>query len=550
MKNLISHLLKSALGLLLATLPSMASAQDGQKPAVVVSLGSIEQLMDDVGYLTRVAGSPEIGAIITIMSGQYIEGLDTKRPAGGYINFGPQPTGVVFLPITDFDAVVAKIEESVGELEDVGGGVKKLSLQREIFLKEHNGWIFATDQQDNLNNLPVDPQPLLESLHERYDIAIRANVQSIPTELRQMLLSEIKNGYERTVANETDEDKRQAQEEFGGRAIERIERFADEADQLTIGWGTNREQGKTYIDFTVTAVTKTRLAAEIDTATTMKSHFAGFLLPDVAARFHFTAPVLPEDVKQTSLILDTARDKALEQIDKDEKLPSDEARKEAKQIVSSLMEVLKKTIENGQLNGGAVLTLEPGNINFAAGGLVADGKTVESALKRLVKLAQQSDDASGIDVKFDVASHAGVAFHTIVVPVPEKEQEARKILGDKLVTVIGTGAKSVYFALGDDSMDLLKRVIDGSAASNEATSPMALNVALGPILDFAASVEGDPVVAGLAEALKNGKGKDRISILSRAIPRGVAYRVEVEEDVLQLIGKAAKMQNAGDRDPF
>ena len=67
---------------------------------------------------------------------------------------------------------------------------------------------------------------------------------------------------------------------------------------------------------------------------------------------------------------------------------------------------------------------------------------------------------------------------------------------------------------------------------------------------FAASVEDDPIIVGLAEALKQGPGKDRIAVTGTAIERGVRYRLEVEEGVLQLIGQAAKLQNARDRDPF
>ena len=550
MKNFVSYLLKCTLGLSLVTLPTIAGAQDAQKPAVVVSLASVEQLMGNVGYLTRMAGSPEVGAIITIMSGQYIEGLDTKQPAGGYLAFAPQPSGVVFLPVSDFDTVVAKIEETLGELEDVGGGVKKLKLQREIFLREMDGWVFASDQRVNLDNVPADPKKLLEGLYETYDVAIRANMQSVPAELRQMVISEIKEGFERTVASEQDEDKRRAQKEIGGRVIDRIVRFADEADQLTVGWGTASEEGKTYLDFSATALAGTTLADEIDSAVTMKSDFAGFLIPDAAATFHFAAPVLEDDIEQTVLMLNAARDKALEAIDKDENLQSDEARVTAKDIVGSLMNVLRKTIEAGKLNGGAALVLEPQNINFVAGGFVADGKTVENDLKRLVELAKQTKDNSGIEVKFDVATHGGVALHTIVVPVPAHEEDARKVLGDKMVAVVGTGATSVYFAFGNDSMELLKQVIDGSVAANAKTSPMTLNVALTPILEFAASVDDDPIVAGLAEALKNSQGKDHVAISSKAIPRGVAYRVEVEEGVLQLIGQAAKLKNAQDRDPF
>ncbi|HUG66699.1 MAG TPA: hypothetical protein VMM76_03040 [Pirellulaceae bacterium] len=555
MKNFVSHPLKCVIGLLLAIVsivsgPTIAVAQNAQKPAVVISLTSVEQLLGNIGYLTRVAGSPEVGAIVQIMSGQYIEGLNAKQPAGGYVTFAPQPSGVVFLPVSDFDTVVAKIEEMVGELQDVGGGVKKLAVQREIFLKEKDGWIFASDQRANLDNVPADPTQLLEGLSETYDVAIRANVQSVPAELRQMFLSEIKEGFERTVANEADEDQRRAQKELGGRAIDKVVRFANEADQLTVGWGTDKEEGKTFLDFSATAVEGTALAAEIDSAVTMKSEFAGFLLPDAAATFHFTTAVLKEDIEQTVLMLNKAREKALEEIDKDTDLPSDEARATAKEIVGSLMDVLRKTIENGKLNGGAALRLAPQNINFVAGGLVADGKSVEKDLKRLVVLAKQSKENPGVEVNFDAAVHGGVTLHTITVPVPAREKEARKILGEKMLTVVGTGATSVYFAFGNDSMELLKQVIDGSAASTGQTPPMTFNVALTPILEFAASVDDDPIVAGLAAALKNGQGKDQIAISSKAIPRGVAYRLEVEEGVLQLIGQAAKLKNAQNREPL
>ena len=549
-KNFVSHLTKCVLGLLLGTLPSIALAQNAQKPAVVVSLASVDKLMGNIGYLTRVAGSPEVGAIITIMSGQYIEGLNTKQPAGAYITFAPQPTAVVFLPVADFNTVTTKIEEMVGELQDVGDGVKKLTLQREIFLKEQGGWIFASDQLANLANVPDDPTELLEGMHETYDIGIRANVQSVPKQLRQMFLSEIKEGFERTVANEEDEDKRNAQKEFGGRVIEQIVRFADQADQLTVAWGTDKGAGKTYLDFRASAIAGTALADEINYAVEMKSDFSGFLLPDAAATFHFTAPVLKEDIEKTVLVLNKAREKALAEIDKDDDLPSDEARATAKEIVGSLMDVLQKTVENGKLNGGAVLQLAPQNINFVAGGLVADGKSVEQDLKRLVELAKQSKDNPGVEVKFDVGTHGGVTLHTITVPVPAREEEARKVLGEKMLTVVGTGATSIYVAFGNDSLELLKQVIDASTAGTGATSPMTLNVSLAPIMAFAASVDDDPIVAGLAEALKNGQGKDHIAISSKAIERGVAYRVEVEEGVLQLIGRAAKMKSAQERDQF
>ncbi|MBP89573.1 MAG: hypothetical protein CMJ64_23165 [Planctomycetaceae bacterium] len=542
--------------IILATLVCFTStaatlAQNNEKPVAVISLASVDELMADIGYLTRAGGSPEYGALVTIMAGQFIQGIDTTQPAGAYITMDGEPSAIVFVAVSDFAAITTKIEESVGELEDIGGGVKKLSLQRAIYLKETDGWVFATDKAANLNNLPKDPTELLGGLDKEYDVAIRLNVQNIPEEIRKTAVSEIKQGFERSIANETDDETRRVQEQFGGRAIESIDEFASEADQLTIGWAIDSEAAKTYLDLSVTALEGTKLASQIGQYSNTTSDYSDFLREDAAATFHFTTPLAKEDVEQMLAMVKVMREEALKEIDKDDDLPNDEARAEAKDIVGALIDVLQSTVEEGKLSGGGSLLLAPGEINFIAGGFIADGQAIKKNLQRLAELAKQAEDAPGVEVKFDVDQHAGVSFHTLKAPVPEDEEEARKILGEEIVVTVGTGAKSIYVGFGDRSAELLKQVIDKSAdAAAEETLPMELNIALAPIMAFAASVQDDPIIAGLAEALKNGNGKDRISITGTPIERGVTYRLEVEEDVLQLIGQAAKLQNARDRDPF
>ncbi len=551
MKSFLPYLLKIVLGLLLVTPATAVVAQIAQKPAVVVSVTNIDKLLSDVGYVTRTAGSPEVGALITLMSGQYIEGLDSKRPSGVYITFTPQPTGVLFLPVSNFDAVVAKVEEFLGEVEELPNGVRKLSAQRAIYFKEQNGWLFASDTLGNLGQLPDDPQQLLEGMNDQYDIAVRANVQSVPMELRQMALSEIKEGFERQLANEADLEKRRAQREIGSNAVDKIASFIKEADQVTVGWGTDREASQTFVDFSVTALPNTELAAQVNSTAKLTSDFSGFLAPDAATTFHFTAAVTKSDINQIVKGLVMVREKTLQQIDKDNELPSAEARAQAKEIVGSLMDVLQQTVESGKLNGGATLMLAPQKINFVAGGYLADGKSVEANLKRMVELARKTKDNPDVEIKFDVAQHGEVALHTLTAPIPEQEADARKVLGDKIVMVIGTGPKSFYIGFGDDSMQLLKQIIDTSVgAANGNALPMNLHFALQPILAFAASVDDDPMVAALANSLANGQGKDHVAITATPIEQGMSYRLSVEEGVLQLIGQAAKFRNNQNRDPF
>jgi hypothetical protein len=147
-------------------------------------------------------------------------------------------------------------------------------------------------------------------------------------------------------------------------------------------------------------------------------------------------------------------------------------------------------------------------------------------------------------LKFNAAKHKDVDLHTFSVPIPDDEEQAQKVFGDALEVVVGTGAKSAYIAFGEESIDLLKEIIDDSAsAAKEEVTPMELIISLAPILEFTASIEDDPIVKMLAETIKKAAGKDHIRLSQRNIERGVAARLEVEEGVLQLIGAAAKARS-------
>jgi hypothetical protein len=365
--------------------------------------------------------------------------------------------------------------------------------------------------------------------------------------LIDMAVSEMKAGFDRTLEAEQDEEKRKLQERVGRQSLESIVRLLQESEQLTIGWGVDSQQGKTFIDFGFTAVAGTKLAQQMAGYQKLSSSFAGLHLPDAAATLRVTAPVAKEDLDQVREAMKAMREQAFKSIDEDEDLPSAEARRTAKQIVGSLMDVLLATLEAGKADGGAALLLSPGSIKVVAGGLVADGMVVESQLKKLVELAKQSgrNDAKIEDPKFNVARHQGVDLHTFSVPVTDDDR-ARKVFGEKLNVAAGTGAKSVYLAFGPGSLDLVKRVIDASSASSQQqVLPFELNVSLAPIMEFAASTENDPVIRTLAESIKRSGGKDHIRLSQKSIERGVSARLEVEEGVLQLIGAAAKARNAG-----
>jgi hypothetical protein len=136
------------------------------------------------------------------------------------------------------------------------------------------------------------------------------------------------------------------------------------------------------------------------------------------------------------------------------------------------------------------------------------------------------------------------------LPLPEGEALAA-VMGDKVPVVLGTAEKSVYMAVGNDAMETLKGLLDKSqGATATKTDPGSIEVALGPILKFAQSMESNPVLDMVAEQVANAQGKDRIQIRSMAVgENGVTYRIQIDEGVLRAMGQAgqaANMQQEGD----
>jgi hypothetical protein len=332
------------------------------------------------------------------------------------------------------------------------------------------------------------------------------------------------------------------QENLGRQSIENLNQFMEDTDEVTIGWGVNKEDGKTYLDFSLTALEGTKLAEQVAASTSAKSNFTGFLLPDAAATLHFSSSIAGQEKMQMLEMLKVLRTSAGEELDNDTDIPNDQLRKLAKEVIDSLVDVLDATIDTGTVNGGAAVVLNPESVQFVAGGFVADGNAVEMELKKLVQLAKEADAGAELEsVNFNASKHRDVNLHTFSVPIPEDEQDARRMLGDRLNVVVGTGPQSAYVAFGKNCTELLKKVIDASAQET-AAPPMAFTISVGKILEFATTLEADPIVAAMAESLKDAAGKDKVSITAKGFDRGIRYRFQIGEAVLGLIGQGVRLQ--------
>jgi hypothetical protein len=527
-----------ALAMLLAPLAA-AVAQD-LKPVALVSIASVEENLADVAYITRIAGQEDVGKTAMLFGNALTAGIDKSRPIGMYVV--PQAGGfqtVAFIPVSNLKLLLEVHKEQVGEPEDVGGNVLKIGTDRDAYVKEVGGWAFVAESKEHLSNLPQDPAALLGDLPKTYNVAGRILIQNIPEELRRLAVDEMKLGMERFFEAQPQQPglDREQTEQIAKAYIDQIEKFMQEADEITLGLGVDATGKRTFFDIAIAAREGTDLARQMALQNGTRSQFGGFLLPEASVTLNIASVLAESDKAQVQEVMKAAREQAGKQIDDDPNLPP-EKREAAKKVLGQLLDVMEKTLAGGKIDGGAALVLMPKSISLVAGGYVADGAAMEKAIKDLVELGKNEPNFP--EVKFNVSQHAGVQLHTLEHAIPESEAEARELLGEKLQVVIGTGKNSFYVSLGKDCESLLKKVIDKNAAdAGKELPPSQLNVSLLPILKFYASVDDNPIVAGLVSTLEQ-EGNDKLIVVSSAGPKSVKTRIEVQEGLVRVIGDAVK----------
>lgn len=520
--------------------PVIAVAQD-IKPVAVVSVASVEDMLADVGYITKAAGQEEIGRTAILFGNAFTGGFEKKKPMGAYvISQGMDFQVIGFIPVTDLNTILTTYEAQLGKPKDAGDGVLEVGMPESVFVKEQTGWAFIARDKEHLVNLPADPATLLGTLPKDYNFAVRVMANNIPEDIKRWAVDNVKVGYERQfggLIGDAAPEQKEAFDKLGRNMVSQFVRYIEEMEEATVGFNVDPVGKKTYFDVSFLAKDGTALARQFAMNTNLKSNFGGFKLPEASVTFNFGGKLAPEDIDQMVAMVNTMKGQAHKAIDEDGNIEA--GKKDSyKEIANKVIDVLTSTVKAGKLDGGAALVLEPKNINFIAGGHVADGAALEAAFRKIAEVGK--DDPEFPKVTFDVATHGGTKFHTIAYPIPESEPEMRDFFGPTMDIVLGTHANHVYIAFGKNAQALIKKVMDQSATvADKEALPLELNIALLPILKFFSSVDDNPIVPILASSLEK-TGNDKIALTSTGTGRGVVGRFEIGEGILQMVGEVAK----------
>jgi hypothetical protein len=279
-----------------------------------------------------------------------------------------------------------------------------------------------------------------------------------------------------------------------------------------------------------TGLPNSELAAKLSEGARKKaSRFTGFLMEGATFTHNQNTTMNKEDANQYSSMLDDLARTAVDELDADGEM-SEQDLAVVESALNNLVEVAKATLAEGVFDAGAVLMLNDGEINFAAGAHIAEPKKFEKTVKELASMAEEMLGEI-IEVNLNSGSHKGITLHSIVVQVPDEEEEMRDAFGDQITLIIGIGKKAVYLAGGSDPLPTLKKAVD---SKNETSDIMQFNFYLSPILNFAANMEGDPSMEAMADALSEAGG-DRIRGTYNLIENGGMMRFEMQDGILALI---------------
>jgi hypothetical protein len=538
------------LGLALCTAPLASATAQDLKPVAIVSIASVERNLADIVYLTRIVGMEDSGKTAMLFGNALTAGMDKTRPSGLLVvPAGNNFHAVAFLPVTDLKLLLEVHKEQVGEPKDVGGSVLEIGTDQKAFVKEQNGWAFLAEKKEQLGSLPADPAQLLGDLPKNYNVAARVLVQNIPADLKKLALDQMKAGAEQaTKTPEAQADPNRAQiDQMLKTYMQQIERLMNEAEELSLGLVVNSEGKSIGIDVSFVARDGTDLAKQMAMQGDLKSSFAGFLLPDAAFSLTYASVISPTEIEQVKATIRTQREQVVTQLDAAAAQTNEitpEQKEALKKMLGQFFDLAEQAAASGKTDGGAVLMLSPGSVQFASGQFLPDGTAVDKIVQDAFDLFKKhaGPDAPAIELTMNAATHGEIKLHRGSVALPADNVQARAVFGDKFEFIVATGKTSAYLAAGKDCEAFLKKMIDRCAAeANKPVSPVQVTVAVLPILKFAEAQAGDnPLLGGLIASLEQDSA-DKLLIRSSVGPRSVTTRIEVQEGIIRVIGEGVKM---------
>jgi hypothetical protein len=509
------------------------------EPVVVLSIGSIDKLMQDINYMSRVLGKEQAGMMFSMMAGGFTQGIDLTQPMAiivPLVDQTPQPMALV--PTADVKTVLKRLEAQTGPADELDDGTLVIAVGAStVFIRQLGNWAVLARQRDLLDLAPPDPTTIFEGLGNDYDLSVRLRLQEVPAATRSMLITQIRQGFEQAMAQQNNPDAESARE-MAETQLDQLEMMLDQTDEIVFGINVDEAGQLVAVEGSMSAVPGSEMASIYGGQRAIPSRFSSVIRDDAAAFYHASTSIAPAAVKQTRAALDTyltAMDNALAGEDS----LSSEQKADLSTMLKRIADLAMASIEEGKADVGALLLADPNDFRFVFGSFVSDGNEAAKIVKELAAKVKSEPNAPRF--KFDQDTYKGITMHLVEADVPADQDEARRVFGDTLRVHIGTGDKVVFAAVGNESEALMKQLIDAGESDNVGDRPVGqMKISLLPILQYAQSIEANDTLAAMIDAISRSPDAGELIVVSHAIENGGKSRITIGEGLLQAIGAAIR----------
>ena len=246
-------------------LPAAAQETAG-KPVLVVSFSGYDAIKQDVEFLGKLGGNPDMakgleGMLTIATQGAGVKGLDKTRPWGMVVETdasGGVFSGCIFIPVEKMTDLGPMLEATGFTISEEGDGVYALShprLSETLYAQEKGTWAFATLKPEELKDVPADPGKLLGELPKKYDLAVKVLVENIPEPLKEQGIAQLKMGAEigmQPKPGESDEEQA-VREKLANRSISQATKLIEDLKDITLALAIDDQTGTIYLDMEATA---------------------------------------------------------------------------------------------------------------------------------------------------------------------------------------------------------------------------------------------------------------------------------------------------------
>ena len=525
-------------------LPADAPAMGGSTaPVVIVTIGSLGELMQDVNYVAAAVGQPQAGGIFTMMATQFTQGIDMTKPIGvvvPIVDGAPEPIGM--LPTADIRTVLKRLEAQTGPPDVLDDGTMVMNVgANTLFIRQVGPWAMVARSREVLDAAPADPTSVIDAMGDDYDLGVKLDVQQIPEAARDALMAQIRQGFEQTMArqqNATDQARNAAMMQ-----IDQLEDLIKQTSSLIFGIDIDSSARRIVIDVAFDALQGSEFGQMYADQAPIASAYSGVIRPDAAGYFHAASSISPAVAEQAKPAIDQAISTLRAALAKEDKLTPAES-DDIAEVADRIMDLIVASYREGKFDAGAVLLTDNQTLQFALGSFVADGNEAAAIVQDIAAKVKGRGDAPTF--AFNVSQYGGVTMHVVEAEVPADQDELIKILGPTAKLHIGTAPQAVYLALGDDSVPLMKELIDNAKTPQPPMEQISVaNFRMAPVLKYAQSIEVNDTISMMLQAVAKSDDGGQVAFETKRVDNGQATRITIGDGVLKAIGAIVReRQNA------